>query len=146
MARSGSRRPGGAIPPIPIRDVEPLVIGDETLDLVGRIASLLDRLAIPYLVGGSVASTFFGEPRGTRDVDLVVSSAQWRDVVGILATRRELLDSPYLDRAAAPSVGLGGPALRAHCSRRGGLSQAQNAGYGTGRVRPIDLASLIQRS
>lgn len=77
------------------------MIGDETLDLVGRIASLLDRLAIPYLVGGSVASTFFGEPRGTRDVDLVVSSAQWRDVVGILATRRELLDSPYLDRWAA---------------------------------------------
>ena len=48
------------------------MIGDEALDLLGRIASLLDRLAIPYLVGGSVASTLFGEPRGTRDVDLVI--------------------------------------------------------------------------
>ena len=63
------------------------MIGDEALDLLGRMASLLDRLAIPYLVGGSVASTLFGEPRGTRDVDLVIELRL--DQVAILAAALE---------------------------------------------------------
>jgi hypothetical protein len=32
----------------------------------------LDNLGIPYLVGGSVASSLLGEPRATLDLDLVV--------------------------------------------------------------------------
>jgi len=36
--------------------------------LVGR---LLEKLRVPYLVGGSLASSFHGEPRSTNDVDLV---------------------------------------------------------------------------
>jgi Domain of unknown function (DUF1814). len=37
-----------------------------------RILETLDRMEIPYLVGGSVASSIYGIPRMTRDVDLVV--------------------------------------------------------------------------
>ena len=37
-----------------------------------RIARLLDGLGIPYLAGGSIASSLLGEPRSTLDIDLVV--------------------------------------------------------------------------
>ena len=37
-----------------------------------RLLALLDRMKIPYLVGGSVASSAHGVPRTTLDVDLVV--------------------------------------------------------------------------
>jgi len=83
------------------------------------IGALLDELGIPYLVGGSVASIVFGEPRFTQDLDLVidadekqvrllaaryrmggeVSEKQWRDVMGVLRVNRDL-DRDYLDRTA----------------------------------------------
>jgi hypothetical protein len=37
-----------------------------------RLLEVLDRMEIPYLVGGSVASSAHGVPRTTLDVDLVV--------------------------------------------------------------------------
>ncbi len=40
-------------------------------DAVERVLSVLDRLEIPYLIGGSVASAIFGNNRPTMDVDLV---------------------------------------------------------------------------
>jgi len=42
------------------------------LDLLGHVASILDGLAIPYALGGSLASSLFGEPRSTADVDIAV--------------------------------------------------------------------------
>lgn len=45
---------------------------DGPLELVARIAHLLDELGIPYAVGGSVAASFFGEPRATADVDVAI--------------------------------------------------------------------------
>ena len=42
------------------------------VDLALRIASLLDRLGIPYVLGGSLASSIFGEPRATADIDVAV--------------------------------------------------------------------------
>ncbi len=38
-----------------------------------ELAGHLDRLGIPYVAGGSLASSFHGEPRSTNDVDLVVA-------------------------------------------------------------------------
>lgn len=38
---------------------------------VERVLGVLDRLEIPYLVGGSVASSIFGHSRPTMDLDLV---------------------------------------------------------------------------
>jgi hypothetical protein len=48
------------------------VKGEDPLGLLLRAVALLDDLGIPYALGGSLASTFFGEPRSTTDVDLAV--------------------------------------------------------------------------
>lgn len=37
-----------------------------------EVARVLDRLGIPYVIGGSVASTLYGEPRATMDVEFAV--------------------------------------------------------------------------
>jgi len=42
------------------------------VDLALRIASLLDRLGIPYVLGGSLASSIIGEPRATADIDVAI--------------------------------------------------------------------------
>ncbi|MDP9468663.1 MAG: hypothetical protein M3P32_08010 [Chloroflexota bacterium] len=41
-------------------------------ELLAEIGQRLDAAAIPYMVTGSVASSFHGEPRATRDIDIVV--------------------------------------------------------------------------
>lgn len=41
-------------------------------DLLGRITRLIDDAGIRYMVVGSLASSFHGEPRQTRDIDLVI--------------------------------------------------------------------------
>lgn len=43
----------------------------ELLAAVARVVSAFDALGVDYLVGGSVASSVFGEPRQTVDADLV---------------------------------------------------------------------------
>ena len=42
-------------------------------ELLERIAGILERLQIPYLVTGSVAAMAFGEPRMTNDIDMVAA-------------------------------------------------------------------------
>ena len=39
--------------------------------VVAELAGILDDLGIPYVVGGSLASSMYGVPRATQDVDLV---------------------------------------------------------------------------
>src|ERR1051326_10929 len=41
-------------------------------DLFLLFASPLNRARIQYMIGGSVAAIFYGEPRLTHDVDIVV--------------------------------------------------------------------------
>lgn len=43
----------------------------ELLAAVGRVVAAFEELGVDYLVGGSVASSLFGEPRQTVDADLV---------------------------------------------------------------------------
>jgi hypothetical protein len=43
----------------------------ELLAALARVVGVLDVLGVDYLVGGSVASSVFGEPRQTVDADLV---------------------------------------------------------------------------
>lgn len=43
---------------------------DGLLGLLGRVADILDELGVEYALGGSVASSFFGEPRSTADIDV----------------------------------------------------------------------------
>lgn len=82
---------------------------DGPLALVSRLAAILDELDISYALGGSVASSFFGEPRATADVDLAISvdeaAGEWRDVIGILLVSGDGLDLAYL-RETALQVGL----------------------------------------
>jgi hypothetical protein len=44
----------------------------EPLRILIRVSKILDNLEIPYLTGGSVASSIFGVPRATQDIDLVI--------------------------------------------------------------------------
>ena len=43
----------------------------ELLLSLGRVVAAFDALGVEYLVGGSIASSVFGEPRQTVDADLV---------------------------------------------------------------------------
>ncbi|MBD2185587.1 hypothetical protein H6S82_19160 [Planktothrix sp. FACHB-1355] len=49
---------------------QPLMLTDP-ISLALVVADILNNLEIPYLVGGSVASSLLGEPRSTQDIDLV---------------------------------------------------------------------------
>lgn len=42
------------------------------LELAADVARRLDRIGIPYVIGGSLASALVGEPRSTADVDIAV--------------------------------------------------------------------------
>jgi hypothetical protein len=48
------------------------VIDDGPLALVIRVAAILEDLEIPYALGGSLAASFFGEPRATADIDVAI--------------------------------------------------------------------------
>lgn len=41
-------------------------------ELLASIIGRLERAGIPYMVTGSLASSYHGEPRATRDIDIVV--------------------------------------------------------------------------
>ncbi len=43
----------------------------ELYDLLAHVVQTFERLRIPYLVTGSVASMAYGEPRLTNDIDVV---------------------------------------------------------------------------
>lgn len=45
---------------------------DGPLDITLRVVTILDDLGIPYVLGGSLASSLLGEPRSTADVDLAI--------------------------------------------------------------------------
>ena len=44
----------------------------EQTDLLRHLIRILERLDIPYMVVGSMASAAYGEPRMTQDIDVVV--------------------------------------------------------------------------
>lgn len=44
-------------------------------ELLTTVAAALDRLGIPYMLTGSVASSLYGEPRLTHDIDVIVRLA-----------------------------------------------------------------------
>lgn len=43
------------------------------LEFALRVAAVLNELAIPYALGGSVASSMLGEPRATMDIDVAIA-------------------------------------------------------------------------
>jgi len=47
-------------------------------ELLKRVVQTLERTGIPYMITGSIASSFQGEPRSTHDIDLVVAIEKWQ--------------------------------------------------------------------
>ena len=45
----------------------------DTIRITAEVAQVLESLAIPYFVGGSLASSIHGIPRSTLDSDLVAT-------------------------------------------------------------------------
>jgi hypothetical protein len=67
-------------------------------DAVRRVVALLERHAIPYMVTGSLASSYHGRPRATHDADIVIdpSAPQLAALVKDLEA-----DGFYVDAASA---------------------------------------------
>jgi hypothetical protein len=67
-------------------------------ELLEKLARALEALRLRYLVTGSMATIFYGEPRFTNDIDVVVELAD-QDVRGLLAA----FPSPdfYVDEESA---------------------------------------------
>ena len=57
----------------------------EPFQVALSVADALERCGVPYVVGGSLASSVSGEPRSTLDIDLVVAMTE-ADVKPFLAT------------------------------------------------------------
>jgi hypothetical protein len=49
---------------------------DDPFPIFERVAAALDRAGVEYALGGSAASSLFGEPRTTNDVDIAVFSSE----------------------------------------------------------------------
>jgi len=52
-------------------------------ELLGNIVLILERLQIPYIVTGSIASMAYGEPRLTNDID-IVAAVEEKHISGLL--------------------------------------------------------------
>ncbi len=62
-----------------------------------QLLAILDRLEIPYLIGGSIASGSYGLPRQTNDVDIIADFQH----VNIATFCALLTDEFYLDTQSA---------------------------------------------
>jgi hypothetical protein len=45
-------------------------------DFLRKLVGILDASSVPYMICGSFASSFHGQPRATRDVDIVVAPTE----------------------------------------------------------------------
>lgn len=97
----------------------------DPLAVVLEVTALFERLDIPYLTAGSLASSIHGEPRSTVDIDFVAgrdafdAERQWRDVLGVLLVQGARLDRARLD-TWAERLGVGDLLDRALREARGG--------------------------
>lgn len=55
-------------------DAEPMII--DPIAFSRKVIAILDALQIEYYIGGSFASSIYGESRNTRDIDLVLEIAR----------------------------------------------------------------------
>lgn len=66
--------------------------------LIAETIARLDRAEVPYMITGSVASSFHGQPRSTRDLDIVIDPDRHGTERLIQELERGGL---YVDRAVA---------------------------------------------
>ncbi len=69
----------------------------EQNEFLRKIISLLEQAAIPYMISGSIGSSFHGQPRATNDADIVVDPTQKQ----LLAFVESLGSDYYVSRQAA---------------------------------------------
>jgi hypothetical protein len=69
--------------------------------LLAATVAQLERAAVPYMITGSVASSYHGEPRATRDLDIVIDPD--RGGIGRLVGELEAAGL-YVDKDAALSA------------------------------------------
>lgn len=69
---------------------------EDAIEVTLRITRILEQLGVPYLVGGSLASSLHGQPRSTQDVD-IVADLEERHVAPLVAAVR---DGFYVDEPA----------------------------------------------
>jgi len=81
MARNHTRQPSGSLP--------------QPLEVLRLVISNLEALNIPYMVGGSFASSVYGFARSTQDADLVVKFGPHHVETFVEQFRKEF----YVDRA-----------------------------------------------
>ncbi len=55
-------------------------------DLLELVARVLGEAGVPYMLTGSLASSYHGAPRSTQDIDLVVEAS----VISLLEVASEL--------------------------------------------------------
>jgi len=69
----------------------------DPIAVAASVAARLERIGVPYVIGGSFASSLYGEPRSTNGVDFVadLQDATLRAFVGSLG------DEYYVDGEAA---------------------------------------------
>ena len=75
------------------------MIWSDPLLVAARVAAILDNLGVSYLIGGSLASSVYGNPRATQDVDLI-AALQLRHVDPLVTS---LGSDFYVSPDAAPS-------------------------------------------
>ena len=51
--------------------MEKLGMQNEPIEVTLKVTSVLEELGVPYLIGGSLASTLYGMVRSTQDLDIV---------------------------------------------------------------------------
>ena len=81
----------------------------EPLQVVAQVVRALDQLDIPYVVGGSLASSIYGIPRATQDVDLVAAiKAEHADPLAALLEPSFYVDAGMIleavDRSASFNI------------------------------------------
>lgn len=69
---------------------------EEALAVTLQVIGALDQLGVPYVVGGSIASSIYGKPRATQDVD-VIADLQDEHIPPFIAA---LQNDFYLDEPA----------------------------------------------
>ncbi|HEX8693833.1 MAG TPA: hypothetical protein VF746_15530 [Longimicrobium sp.] len=69
---------------------------EEALEVTLRVVRVLEGLGVPYLIGGSLASSLHGQPRATQDAD-AVADLRPEHIPPFIAA---LQDDFYLDEAA----------------------------------------------
>jgi 4-hydroxyphenylpyruvate dioxygenase-like putative hemolysin len=75
----------------------------ELPDLAARLVTILDERRVPYMIVGSTASSYYGEPRKPRGVDFVIdpSTSRLRALVRSLASAGFSVDAKAASQALA---------------------------------------------